>query len=83
MEHKVGNALLFQRPSILICTSEIPASFAVVAAPIQKLWVLYCASSIPACLNVLEIRAANLLHFKNDPSDRINGGQALAPLSAK
>ena len=42
-------ALLFLHPKALICTSERPAASPMVAAPIQKLWVLNWSALIPIC----------------------------------
>ena len=66
-----------------MCESAIPASLAVVAAPILKLCVAYRLSLIPAFDSVADIRAANFCLVRNDPSSRVNSGPGLAPLIAR
>ena len=72
--------LLFHLPSILICTSDMPTSLAVVAAPIRKLCVLYHLSSIPVRWRVEVTKEANSCRVKYKSSANTNKGPGLAPL---
>ena len=55
-----------------IWTSEIHTAFAEVAAPIRKLWVLYCESSKPAVFSVAERRDLNWALVRCAPLSEIN-----------
>jgi len=69
------NAELLQRPEVVrICTSGMPTAFADIAAPILKLWVLYCESSSPAAFNVVDSKFLNEVHDKGDPSCMVKSG---------
>ena len=64
-------------------TSDTPASFAVVAAPIQKLCVVYSLSLTPAFLRVEDTIVAKCWRVKYEPSSSTNNGPSLAPQMAR
>ena len=49
-----SNVLLLQRPNIFISSSDTPANFADVAAPMRKLWVVYLWWSSPVAVRIAE-----------------------------
>ena len=78
------NAELLQLHRSCICTAEMPAAFADIAAPILKLWVLYCESSSLAAFNVVHSKFLNEVHVNGDPSCMVvKSGPGCFPLSAK
>ena len=54
-----------------------------IAAPILKLWVLYCESSSPAAFNVVDCKFLNEVRIKGDPSCMVKSGPCCFPVSAK
>ena len=58
--HKADRHWFFHRPNIFMCTSEMPASFAVMTAPILKLWAAYWLSSKPACRRVVRSKVVKV-----------------------
>ena len=63
--------------------SEMPAAFAVVATPKQKLWVLYFESSRPTLFNVVERRVLNWALVKGKPLSETNSEHGVLPLIAR
>lgn len=62
----------------------MPASFADVAAPILKLWVLYKVSSNPDCLRTSDKRDLKSCCERGTlPPLQINKGPGVAPRAAK
>ena len=49
-----SNVLLLQCPNIFISSSDTPANFADVAAPMRKLWVVYLWWSSPVVVRIAE-----------------------------
>jgi len=61
----------------------MPAAFADVAAPMQKLWVLNLVSSRPACFKTVDRRDLKPALVSGVPSGRMNNGPGLLPRTAK